>query len=95
MRRAASGVPAYPFCRRAQGKTRNAYHCIIERFLEMQLVSKVLEMHDECIRNYQIVYQQIEIDTRQTLSDGDTRPRHDSSHSLLLKTNYLLSMAKR
>ena len=48
-------------------------------------------MHDECIRKYQIVYQQIEIDTRQTLSDGDTRPRRDSSHSLLLKqTTYFL-----
>ena len=75
MRRAASGVPAYPFCRRAQGKTRNAYHCIIERFLEIQLVSKVLEMHDECIRNYQIVYQQIEIDTRRRHCLTETRDR--------------------
>ena len=86
MRRAASGVPAYPFCRRAQGKTG-------ERFSYMY--RPISRMDDECIRNYQIVYQQIEIDTRQTLSDGDTRPWRDSSHSLLLKTNYLLSMAKR
>ena len=39
----------------------------------MQSVSKVLEMHDECIRNYQIVYQQIEIDTRQTRGRRVTR----------------------
>jgi len=32
-------------------------------------------MHDECVRKYQIVYQQIEIDTRQTLCLTETRGR--------------------
>ena len=39
----------------------------------MQLSTGFLDMHDECIRKYQIVYQQIEIDTRQTRGRRVTR----------------------
>ena len=58
-------MPAYPFCRRAGENTERLEPSPLPGFSMMQLSTGILEMHDECIRKYQIVYQQIfEIDTR-------------------------------
>ena len=41
-------------------------------------------MHDQCVRKYQIVYQQIEIDTRQTRGRRVTRRTQPTSQNKLV-----------